>query len=465
MFQTIINPTALHNFKAHLHGELIVPGNDSYDSARQVWNGMIDKYPALIARCVDVTDVVSAVQFARSQNLEVAVRGGGHSFAGNGTCDGGLVIDLSPMKRVQVDSVKHTARVQAGLTLGECLHETQKFGLGIPVGTASETGLAGLTLGGGTGWLMGKYGLTIDNLLAVEIVTADGRVHKASADEHPDLFWAVRGGSGNFGIVTTFEFQLHPVGTLLAGMVTYPVAKAKEVLRFYREFTRTAPDELTAGVALASTPDGLPIIALALCYCGPLTEGERLVEHFKTLGAPLANLIRPMSYLELVSMLNPIVPRGRHYYSKAHSLKVPTDEVFEIMIDYNSARPSPWTQIVLQHVHGATSRVDPAETAFALRKEYHSLQIMASWSEDAPREADTHIKWVRSLWMATEPFAISGTYINFLGSEEDESAAVRASYGPNYERLVQVKNAYDPTNFFHLNHNIKPTGEKPNREE
>src|SRR5579884_27615 len=264
MFQTTINPTTLQNFKANLHGELIVPGDETYDNARRVWNGMIDKYPAAIARCVDVADVVRAVQFARNQHLEVAVRGGGHSFAGNGTCDGGLVIDLSPMKRVQVDPVKRIARVQAGLTLGECLREMQPFGLGIPVGTASETGLAGLTLGGGTGWLMGKYGLTIDNLLAVEIVLADGRVKRASAEEHPDLFWAVRGGSGNFGIVTTFEFRLHPVDTLLAGMLLYPPTRARELLRLYSDLTRTAADDLTVSAALASTPDG-PMLALGLC--------------------------------------------------------------------------------------------------------------------------------------------------------------------------------------------------------
>ena len=457
MFQTTINPTTLQNFKANLHGELIVPGAANYDSARKVWNGMIDKYPALIARCADSADVVSAVQFARSQHLEVAVRGGGHSFAGNGTCDGGLVIDLSPMKQVQVDPVKRTARVQTGLTLGECLRELQPFELGIPVGTASETGLAGLTLGGGTGWLMGKYGLTIDNLLAVEIVTADGRILKASAEEHPDLFWAVRGGSGNFGIATTFEFRLHPVGTLLAGLVSYPVMRAREVLRFYREFAPTAPDELTSGVALVSTPDGLPMVALGLCYCGSLAEGEQLLEPIKTLGTPLVNQIRPMSYLEVISMLDGIVPRGRHYYSKARSLSTLNEELFDVLIEAHTARPSPWTQIVLQHVHGATSRVGLTETAFALRKEYHSLQIMASWTEDEARKADTAITWARDLWTAAEPFATSGTSINFLGSEEDESAAVRASYGPNYERLVRIKNTYDPTNFFHLNHNIKPT--------
>ncbi|HZU69528.1 MAG TPA: FAD-binding oxidoreductase [Ktedonobacteraceae bacterium] len=451
-----MNPTTLHNFKANLHGELITPGDETYESARRVWNGMIDKYPALIARCADVADVVRAVQFARDQYLEVAVRGGGHSFAGNGTCDGGLVIDLSPMKRIQVDPVKCIASIQAGATLGECIHEIQKFGLGIPVGTASETGLAGLTLGGGTGWLMGKYGLTLDNLLAVEIVTADGRILWACPTNYPELFWAVRGGGGNFGIVTTFEFRLHPVSTLLAGMLIYPPSQAREVLSLYCDLTRTAPDELTASVALASTPDGL-MLALGVCSCGSLTKGERFLEPLRTASNPLADMVRPMSYLELISMLDAFVLAGRCYYSKAHSLPTLSKEVFEAMIEAHAARPSPWTLIVLQHVHGAASRVGSTETAFALRKEYHSLQIMASWTENAVREAETTIKWVRNLWRATEPFASSGTYINFLGSEGDELAAVRASYGPNYERLVQVKHAYDPTNFFHLNHNITPT--------
>jgi FAD binding domain/Berberine and berberine like len=457
MVHTKSNLKTIEKLKANLRGEINVPGEKSYDSARKVWNGMIDKYPDLIVHCVGVADVVSAVQFARSQSLEVAVRGGGHSFAGNGTCDGGIVIDLSRMKHVQVNPVKRTAWVQAGLTLGEFIRQTQAFGLATPVGTASETGLSGLTLGGGTGWLMGKYGLTIDNLLAVEIVTAEGRVLKASTSEHPDLFWAVRGGGGNFGIVTGFEFQLHPVGPLLAGMIVHPASKASDVMHVYREFTRTVSDALSAGIALASTPDGLPMVALGLCYCGELEEGEQIIEPIRNYGSPLADSIRPMSYLELISMLDSIVPRGRHYYSKASSLKILTDEAFETMIDAHATRPSPWTQIVLQHVHGATSRADQAETAFALREEYHSLQVMASWTKENPNEADEHIKWTRDLWMATEPFAISGTYINFLGSDEEESAAVRASYGPNYERLVRVKNAYDPTNFFHLNHNIKPT--------
>lgn len=457
MLHTTINSASLQDFKASLRGELIGPGDEGYNSARRVWNGMIDKYPALIARCADVSDVVQAVQFAHNQDLPVAVRGGGHSFAGSGTCDEGIVIDLSHMKSVQVDPVKRTSWVQAGVTLGEFVRETQKFGLGTPVDTASETGLSGLTLGGGMGWLMGKYGLSIDNLLSVHIVTADGQVLTANATEHADLFWGVRGGGGNFGIVTAFEFQLHPVAPLLAGMIVYPVAKAREVLHFYREFTHTAPDELTVGVGLTSTPDGLPMIALVPCYCGPLEEGERFVESIRALGSPLVDLIRPMSYLELISILDALVPRGRHYYSKARSLQNLSDEMLETVLDYGLARPSPLAQVVLQHVHGTASRVDPTETAFALRDEHYSLQIMTSWVEDTANEADTHIKWTRALWTAMEPFAMDGTYINFLGSESEGLAPVQASYGANYERLVTLKNKYDPTNFFRINQNIKPT--------
>jgi FAD/FMN-containing dehydrogenase len=289
MFDRAIKTEDLQDFKTHLHGELIVSRDDAYDSARKVWNGMIDKYPAAIARCDDVSDVITAVQFARSQQLVVAVRSGGHSYPGHSTCDGGLVIDLSRMKAIQIDPGKRTARVQAGVTLAECIREMQRFGLAIPVGTASETGLAGLTLGGGLGWLMGKYGLTMDSLLAVELVTADGQVLRASSDEHPDLFWAVRGGGGNFGIVTTFEFRLHPVATLLSGFIFYPMDRTLEVLQLYREFSRTTPDELTAYAGLLTMPNGIAAAAIGVCYCGSVEEGERLLAPLRTLGSPLAD--------------------------------------------------------------------------------------------------------------------------------------------------------------------------------
>ncbi len=455
MFDIAINADTFQHFKASLHGELIGPNDEGYDSARRVWNGMIDKYPALIARCADASDVVRAVQFARRQDLPIAVRGGGHSYAGNGTCDGGLVIDLAHMKRVQVDPVKCIAWAQAGLTLGELIRETQAFGLAIPVGTASDTGLSGLTLGGGLGWLMGKYGLTIDNLLAVEIVTADGCVLRASANEHADLFWAVRGGGGNFGVVTAFEFHLHPVGALLAGVVFHPLSRAREVLRLYREVTRTAPGELTAYAGFVTMPDGRPVVALALCYCGTLEEGERLVAPVRSFGPPLVDLLRPMSYLELISFNDAGVPRGRYYYNKARSLTKLDEQVLETIIEFGSSRTSPLTTIAIEHVHGAACRVGAHETAFALREEHYALHILTAWNEGAPSEADTHISWTRALWSATEPFAAAETYANYL--EDEGEARVWASYGANYERLVRVKNSYDPTNFFHINQNIKPT--------
>jgi FAD/FMN-containing dehydrogenase len=454
MVHSTLSSVLLQDFKAHLRGALIGPNDEGYDNARSVWNGMIDRYPALIVRCAEASDVIQAIQFAQRQHLPVAVRGGGHSFAGNGTYDDGIVIDLSPMKRVQVDPVGRTAWVQAGATLGEYIRETQAFGLASPVGTASETGLAGLTLGGGLGWLMGTYGLAIDSLLAVDIVTADGRLLRASASEHADLFWGVRGGGGNFGIVTAFQFRLHPVGPLLAGMVVHPLERAKEVLNFYREFTRSAPDELTIGTGMATMPDGVLRTALVLCYCGPLEEGERLIEPLRTVGAPLVDAIHPVSYLELISMLDALVPRGRHYYSKACSLKHLDDEALKTIINYGSASPSPFAQVILQHVHGAVSRVDAGATAFALREQHHPLQIMTSWEEGTASAAS--VEWVRAFWKAMQPFAVEGTYINFLGSDEGP-APVRASYGTNYERLVALKNTYDPANFFHINHNIMPT--------
>jgi hypothetical protein len=449
---------ALSTFQASLRGELICPNESGYESARRVWNGMIDKYPALIVRCVDVVDVVTAVQFGRLHHLSVAVRGGGHSVSGSSVCDGGMVIDLSCMKGVCIDPAKKTAWAQAGLTLGEFVQATQAYGLATTTGTVGGTGLSGLTLGGGLGWFMGKYGLTIDNLLAVDLVTADGRVERASADEHPDLFWAVRGGGGNFGVVTAFEFQLHPVGPVLSGKVVYPMKCAREVLRFYREYTSTAPDELTAYACLATTPDGLPAVAISLCYCGPLKEGERAVSPVRRFAAPLVDLIRPRSYLKLIERADLGAPAGRCYYEKASTLSALSDEAIEAMVEYGTAFTSPWSQILIQHVHGKASRVGPSETAFALRGESSVICILAGWDDG---EADRHRAWTERCWQALEPFESLGVYVNFLGHEGE--GRVRAAYGGNYERLVALKNTYDPTNFFSLNQNIRPTGVRQGR--
>jgi FAD/FMN-containing dehydrogenase len=453
MFHRATNLMALRGFRASVHGEVILPDNDGYDSARRVWNGMIDHYPALIVRCANRADVTHAVEFARLQPLPVAVQAGGHSVSGQSACDGGIVIDLSPMKGIRVDPLTCTARAEAGLTLGEFVRAIQPFGLLTTTGTVAGTGLAGLTLGGGLGWLMGKYGLTIDNLLSVDIVTADGQVKRASAGEHPDLFWGVRGGGGNFGIVTAFDFQLHAVGPVLSGKVVYPMSRAREVLRFYREYTSSVPDELTAYACLLTTPDGVPAIAINLCFCGSLDAGERLVEPVRKFGAALVDSIRPKSYLKLITQADAGAPEGRHYYEKARMLKHLSDEAIEIIADYGAACASPYSLVLIQHVHGAASRVSPTATAFALREESYVISMVAAWDGG---EAERHIAWARTFWAAMQPFASSGVYVNFLGNEGEER--VRAAYGVNYERLVALKNTYDPTNFFSLNQNIRPTG-------
>ena len=455
MFNRAIKIEASQDFKEHLHGELIGPGDEGYEHARRVWNGMIDKYPALIARCADVSDVVTAIRFARRQDLPVAVRGGGHSFSGNGTCDGGLIIDLSPMKRVRVDPVQCIALAQPGLTIGELIGETQAFGLATPVGNVSSTGLAGLTLGGGIGWLMGEYGLTIDNLLAVEIVTAEGKILTASASEHADLFWGVRGGGGNFGIVTDFRFQLHPVGPLLMGMVAHPLARAREVLRLYRDFTRAAPDELTAYAGFMNPPGGPPAVGIAFCYCGPLEEGERLSEPLRAFGSPIINLLGPMPYPSVISFADASTPAGRHYYSKTRSFQQLSAELLETLIEYSQDRTSPFSQMVFQHVHGAVCRVGATETAFALREEHYALHLTAAWEEG---EASPHIAWLRDCWAALESFATGEAYLNFMDDPGEEPVQVQTAYGANYKGLVALKNRYDPSNVFRLNQNIKPTG-------
>ena len=438
-----MNLSAVQQFKSGLRGEVLDPGSEGYSSARKVWNGLIDRYPALIVRCTDTSDVMRAVQFARSQNLPVAVRGGGHSSPGYSVCDDGIVIDLSQMRDISIDPVKGIARTQAGPSLGEFVSRTQEFGLATTTGTVAGTGLSGLTLGGGIGWLMGKYGLTIDNLLSVDIVTADGRVLTANATENPDLFWGVRGGGGNFGIVNSFEFRLHPVTTVLAGKVIYPIQQAREMLRFYREFTAKASDELTAYASLVTTPDGLPAAEITLCYTGSLEEGERSIEVLRKFGAPIVDMIHPKSYLKTVSMLR-AAPVGRRYYERSSTLEQLSDEAIDLIVEYGRARTSPFSQVL----------IPPTGTAFAQRHESYILGMFAAWT-DTDDEAQKHMEWTRSFWTATRRFASPGVYVNFLGDEGDER--IRASYGVNYERLVALKNRYDPTNFFHLNQNIQPT--------
>ena len=452
---SVLTEEMVEEFRASLRGPLLQPNDAGYDDARIVWNGMIDRRPALIARCAGVADVIESVNFARNNHLLVSVRGGGHNITGYAVNDGGIVIDLSQMKSVRIDLAKRTARAEAGLTWGEYNHETQAFGLASTGGVVSTTGIAGLSLGGGLGWLMGKHGLTCDSLLSADIVTADGRFLTASPTENSDLFWGLRGGGGNYGIVTSFEYQLYPVGpTVLGGMVIYPMAQAKEVLRFYREFARSCPDALTAWAALMTSADGDPVVAVLVNYMGDIEEGERLVEPVRKFGSPVVDTIGPMSYCELNSMLDGAFPYGEvKRYWKSSFLKDLGDEVIDILVDGASAMLSPMSMVGFFHVHGAATRVGPEETAFGLREDQWDYDIISQW--DDPKETDTHIQWTRDFFNRVEPFTSGGVYVNHL--DADEGDRIRGAYGNNYERLLALKNKYDPTNLFRLNQNIKPT--------
>jgi len=447
----VIEGAAVDAFRTGLRGQLLQPGDDAYDTARKLWNGMFDRRPALIARCAGAADVSRSVNFARDHGLRVAVRGGAHSFPGHSTCDGGLVIDLSAMKGIRVDPAARRAQAQPGVKWIDFDHETQAFGLATSGGTVSDTGIAGLTLGGGLGWLSGKHGLTIDNLVSADIVTADGRLLTANATENPDLFWALRGGGGNFGIVTSFEYQLHAVGpTVYGGMIAYPLRAARDVLRFYRDFTKAAPDELTTYAGFVTPPGGETVVAVICCHCGPLAEGEAAVRPLKTLGSPVHDALGPLPFVAQQQIFDAGFPIGSNYYAKAGSLADLTDEAVAILIEY-AAMPSPLSGILIQTVFGAASRVASDATAFSPRAFPYAPIIVAQWRD--PAQAADNVAWARDCWGALQPFA-GGVYVNDLGENDEER--VPAAYGTNYQRLAALKKKYDPDNFFRLNPNIKP---------
>ena len=447
--------TTVEEFKASLRGHLLHAGEDGYDEARKIWNGMFDRRPALIARCAGAADVVSAVNFARDNRLQVAVRGGGHSFPGHSVCDGGLVIDLSPMKGVRVDSAARTARAQPGIKWIEFDRETQAFGLATTGGTASDTGIAGLTLGGGLGWLSNKYGLTVDNLISADVVIANGRLLTASGTENQDLFWGLRGGGGNLGVVTSFKYQLHAVGpTVLGGMVVYPLAKAKDLLRFYREFSKVAPDELTTYAAFLDPPGGDTVAAVICCYCGPTDKGEEVVRPLKSFGPPLQDMLGPMPYAAQQCLTDAANPTGSYYYNKGGSMSDLSDQAIEVFAEYAAKKPSPLSAVLIQTVFGAASRVDSEATAFAHRKLPYAPVIVSQWLDAA--DSETNVGWARDFWKALQPFAGAGAYVNDLGQDDEDR--IRIAYGTNYERLAALKKKYDPDNFFRLNPNIKPAG-------
>jgi FAD/FMN-containing dehydrogenase len=451
---TVLGETAVRQLQASLHGELLLPNNDKYEETRKVWNGMVDKRPALIARCAGVADVSAAVTFAREKDLLVSVRGGGHSVAGKAVCNGGLMIDLARMREVKTDPGTRTARVGGGALLGDLDRATQAFGLATTAGVVTHTGVAGLTLGGGVGRLAHKYGLACDNLLSVDLVTAEGRVLKASATENADLFWGIRGGGGNFGIVTIFEFKLHPVGPgVLGGTVIYPMAKARAALKFYSEYSQTAPDEVSTDAVLLTLPNGDQAFAIDVCYIGPIEQGERVLLPLRKFGPPLADQIGPTAYINLQASGDAFFPPGLHYYYKSHFMKEISDEAIEALVTHFTLVPSPRSLMLFQQYGGAVSRVGQADTAFGHREAQYNFIPASAWT--GPTESERHLQWVREAWDIMRPFSTGGVYVNNLAEEGEDQ--VRAAYGPHYDRLVAVKNKYDPTNFFRLNANIKPT--------
>ncbi len=447
-------------------GQLITDEHPDYAMARAVWNGAVDRRPLLIARCSGSADVAAAVRFARDHDLEIAVRGGGHNVAGTAVCDGGIVIDLSAMRAVWVDPAGRTAEVQGGALWGEVDHETQAHGLATTGGIVGHTGVAGLTLGGGLGWLMRKHGLTVDNLLAAEVVTAEGSIVRASTDQHPDLFWALRGGGGNFGVVTSFRFALHAVGpTVMAGPVFWAADDTIDVLSFYRDFVREAPDELGTVVRLGtvpplpSIPEDLhwrPAIAVVSCYAGAVEEGERALSDLRRFGAPLIDLIGPTPYVAHQGAIDETVPHGWHYYWKATNLTGLSDEVMAVVADHAYTATSPRSYAVMFHMGGAVTRVPQDATAYNGRDVAHNIVIEGVWLPDESVEhASAETAWARGFLEALEPHR-TGVYVNFLDSDDD-TTRVREAYGDHiYRRLAEVKSKYDPDNAFHHNKNILP---------
>ncbi len=458
----VLDGAAFAELERSFHGQLVRPADPSYDENRKVWNGSIDRFPALVARCAGVDDVVGALAFARRTGLVVAVRGGGHSFPGLSVCDGGVVIDLGPMKGIHVDTTAHTVRAQAGVLLGELDRETQAVGMAVPAGIVTHTGLSGLTLGGGIGWLMRKYGLTIDQLVSVDLVTADGQLAKASEQENPELFWGVRGGGGNFGIVTEFEFRLNPLGpVVLAGPIVWPMERSGEVLRFYRDWITAVPDELTTIVVhrrappVPTVPSELhfqPVVMVGCCYAGPVEEGEQVVRPLREFGSPVLDLCAPMPFLALQSSLDPSFPHGRWYYFRSRDVAELTDEVIDITVEHALRMESPYTNFPIFHLGGAVARVGEDDTAYSGRHAGHVFNLNGTALTAAGFEEQR--EWARGLWSALEPYQ-TGVYVNFLMEEGEDR--VKAAYGPEkYERLRRLKKQYDPENVFRRNQNIPP---------
>lgn len=459
-----LDTSALEEFGSSLRGTLITPKDENYNSARQVWNGMIDKRPGLVVRCQGTADIIQAVKFARKNNFLVAVRSGGHNVAGTGVCDDGVVIDLSEMRSVWVDPDRQTAKVQGGALWSDVDHETQAHGLATTGGIVSHTGVGGLTLGGGIGWLMRKYGLTVDNLISANVVTADGEFLRASEEEHPDLFWALRGAGGNFGIVTSFEFQLHPIGPeVLAGPIFWKAEDAGEVMRFYRDFIYDTPDELGTVFRFGTIPP-LPVIpeelhwqpavALNICWVGSVEEGKQVLQPLRKHGSPLIDLVASKPYTAHQGSTDATVLHGWQYYWKSTDLPKLSDDIIDIMIEHAFSAKSPRSYSVLFHQDGAVRRVPSDTTAYAGRDASHNININGVW-RDGEDYAEADTAWARKFFEALKPFR-EGVYVNFLDADDD-SQRVREAYGEStYKRLTTIKAKFDPDNFFRVNQNIIP---------
>lgn len=454
---------ALDALRGGLRGALCLPGDAGYDEARTLWNAMIDKRPAAIVRAAGASDVLQTVRLASQHNLLLAVRGGGHNIAGNAVCEGGLMLDLSLMRSVRVDPAARTARVEPGARLGDLDKEAQAFGLATPVGINSTTGIAGLTLGGGFGWLSRKFGLTIDNLISADVVTAKGELLSASASNNPDLFWAIRGGGGNFGVVTSFELKLHPVGPqVTAGLIVHPFSQAKDVLAAYRRAVAAAPDELCCWVVMRKAPPlpflpaevvGTEVVVLALCYAGDPASAEKAVAPFKAIGKPIADVVGPSPFAGWQTAFDPLLTPGVRNYWKSHDFIELKDGLIDVLLDAVKRLPTPDCEVFIGNLGGAVNRVPADATAYPHRNVEFVMNVHTRWNH--PREDKDCIAWARGLYDKAAPFATGGVYVNFM--PDDEAARVKGgAYGPNYERLAKIKAKYDPGNLFRLNQNVPP---------
>ncbi len=454
--------TTMEHFKSHFQGDVVLPTDSNYDEVRQIWNGMIDRKPSLIARCKSTDDVVMAVNFARDNGQLLSVRGGGHNIAGNAVCDNGVMIDLSLLTQVRVDENAKRAFVEPGCTLGDLDEATQKHGLATPVGINSTTGIAGLTLGGGFGWLSRKYGMTIDNLVSANVVTADGRQLLANETENEDLFWALRGGGGNFGIVTQFEFQLHPVGPeVLSGLIVFPFDQAKSIITQFAKFTESAPEELSVWMVSRKAPPlpflpesvhGKEVVVLAICYAGDPSEGEKLIAPLRYFGDAHGEHVGVQPFAAWQQAFDPLLTPGARNYWKSHNFNSLSEGVIDAAIEYAGKLPSPQCEIFIASLGCAASRPEPESMAYSSRDANYVLNVHGRW--DSAEDDQACIAWARDFFAKTKPYASGGAYINFL--TQDEAERTEFAYGPTYARLQQIKKKYDPTNLFKMNQNIKP---------